>query len=897
MNDRRLTTARTTQEPGHAATELHVRGENKSRGWLTARGAGFPAHATVRLDAPSALRQLKLLSHECKIASECHVYVTRLDGGGRRSVKRLGTLRFESNAECGYKARELKTVHVNVKDAVEVRLEFAGCHENSRNEGRQIGLMGLTLIGETMGEKPYRRMSGSGNEAAAERAPLLGHRAGGGASAGRGVDAVTEEKLREVIARKEHAVDAEDYDEAKRLRDVISRLREFGVKVKALQEEKMRAVEIEDYDEAKRLKIEIDRLRATGYEDAFGGSLSPSDSVARSMSGTTSVLSPPVVETRADIATTTQPPTTRKAFSFDEVPIRSKHADAMRELANEVDPQVSSPEPNAAVSHERKPSVASNSAQAPPPPRRPAPLVIEKPNSFREDDVSAAGMSNDEVPAVATGRRVPPELEAEAAAFFEEEEEEEKVQSVKKAAAASTNEDDAPPPPPLSPSEQVNAAPIIATFGEDVVMKLYSNAWMHRESALQSINKSLIDAWESEDASKVLGADPRETFQTLCKTLGDRLFNDKVANVTCAAAITLASAAKAFAAYVSARDVKDAVDDSISLLVDKLGDTNPRLRESIREALHAFAGDAPGGVSILAHALCKPVQKLSLWRVLTGRLTLMVELIPTYGLDAPRKDESFALEQVMKFASRCFDSANGEARGMAVKVVLACVDIVGSRVRNHLPRTLKSAIRDVIETAIDELEDPYNIRGRTGTTVRSPTASSAMWASATSPTSAAKRDDVGRSSFTSPTRARDHHGTTTAAAAVRSDISPELASSASALEREITRRIEMHGEHHPEVAAAMTDLATLYSESERFDRAQSLFERALAIQESVLGINHPETVQTLTDFAICHLDREDNARGRPLLERALDLQRALLGDDHPDVCAIRDVLASLDADF
>ena len=30
---------------------------------------------------------------------------------------------------------------------------------------------------------------------------------------------------------------------------------------------------------------------------------------------------------------------------------------------------------------------------------------------------------------------------------------------------------------------------------------------------------------------------------------------------------------------------------------------------------------------------------------------------------------------------------------------------------------------------------------------------------------------------------------------------------------------------------------------------------------------------------------------------ALDALRALLGDDHPDVCAIRDVLASLDADF
>merc|ERR1712216_174758 len=93
------------------------------------------------------------------------------------------------------------------------------------------------------------------------------------------VDALTAEKIREVMVRKEHAVDAEDYDEAKRLRDVIAKLREFGVKVKVLQEEKMRAVDAEDYDEAKRLKIEIDKMRSNGYDDAFTAASSPRSSV------------------------------------------------------------------------------------------------------------------------------------------------------------------------------------------------------------------------------------------------------------------------------------------------------------------------------------------------------------------------------------------------------------------------------------------------------------------------------------------------------------------------------------------------------------------------------------------------------------------------------------------
>ena len=853
-------------------------------GWHTARHAPFPAHITLELDAPATLRQLRVLSHEYKIASAAHVYVTRrLDARtGAFSVKKLGTLRFETNVECGFRARELKTVHVNASDVVEVKLEFIGCHENVKNDGKQIGLMALTLIGEpSVREDACHR-----GALVAERAPLLGQRLDARATtSSAGVDAVTEEKIREITARKEHAVANEDYDEAKRLRDVISKLIAFGAKVRVLQEEKMRAVDAEDYDEAKRLKIEIDKMRAKGYEDAFESSPSPRTATTLAPAPT------PMAVTQA------KPPV---AFAFDDVPIRSKHADAMasgkENVADDED------DDQLVDAFETKAAVASKVV-------RPTPMNL---SAVVAGDVVNVVANNDEIPAVATGKRVvPPELEAEAAALFAEDAEQvTKGNRGKSSKQGSSFDDDAttsggddasdlPAPEPLSPSERVVVAPLVAVFGEDVVGKLYSSTWLHRENALQTMTKELIGFWETDDVD-ALGAQPRETFHTLCSTLGVRCFNDKVANVTCAAAITLAAAAKAYSGVVSSKDVRDAVGESMSTLADKLGDSNPRLRESVREALHAFVADAPGGCGVLATALCKPVQKLNAWRVLTGRLTMLLELVPTHGLDAPAKENSFSLEHVMKFATSCFESANGEARSRAMQVVLACVDIVGGKVRKYLPKTLKPAMRDVVENAIEESEDSYDVRDRGG----------ALSPKAATSTSMSMRGGFGATS-SSAQRALRASPTAFASSPRRSQSTqidgghedvddgadagvPSLTSSAKSLEREITRRIDAYGEQHPDVAAAMNDLATVHSENEDFDRALTLYERALAIQRAALGDAHPETVQTLTDLAICHLDRDENDLGKPLLERALEYQEAILGPNHADVGAIRDVLASLD---
>jgi centrosomal protein CEP104 len=69
-------------------------------------------------------------------------------------------------------------------------------------------------------------------------------------------------------------VASEDYDEAKRLKGAIERLRSVGGKIAALEARKRIAVEREDYDLAKALKADIDKLRGAG-EAAAGAVVAP----------------------------------------------------------------------------------------------------------------------------------------------------------------------------------------------------------------------------------------------------------------------------------------------------------------------------------------------------------------------------------------------------------------------------------------------------------------------------------------------------------------------------------------------------------------------------------------------------------------------------------------------
>ena len=96
-----------------------------------------------------------------------------------------------------------------------------------------------------------------------------------------------------------------------------------------------------------------------------------------------------------------------------------------------------------------------------------------------------------------------------------------------------------------------------------------------------------------------------------------------------------------------------------------------------------------------------------------------------------------------------------------------------------------------------------------------------------------------------------------------------------------------------QVAASLSNLATLYKALGQPAAALPLIERALAIDEATYGPDHPEVARDLLSVATVHRDLGQPATARPLLERAVAIAEASLPPDHPALARCRDNLAAL----
>ena len=297
------------------------------------------------------------------------------------------------------------------------------------------------------------------------------------------------------------------------------------------------------------------------------------------------------------------------------------------------------------------------------------------PQRYRETDPSASGGNNDEVPAGATGRGLyPPEDELPSPG------------GARNLEAPEGFNADLPAPEPIASNLTTEAAPVVEAFGEYAAMCLYSKNWMHREAALMKMEQEVARGAVKND---------REVFRTMCQSL-TRLFKDKVANVFAASCKLLGTAVRHMGPAAGPREVHSSVASLVPQLLEKLGDAHAKVRDAARDAIIELASTE---LSLVAAPLVKPVRSQSAWRVVLGRLSIMLELIPQHGL-AKQGDHGLTLESVMEFTAKTFESPNGEVRSTAVKVTLECCAIAGRAVEKFLPRTLKPAIRDIIDEGL-----------------------------------------------------------------------------------------------------------------------------------------------------------------------------------------------------
>ena len=97
-------------------------------------------------------------------------------------------------------------------------------------------------------------------------------------------------------------------------------------------------------------------------------------------------------------------------------------------------------------------------------------------------------------------------------------------------------------------------------------------------------------------------------------------------------------------------------------------------------------------------------------------------------------------------------------------------------------------------------------------------------------------------------------------------------------ERSLAIKEKSLGGDHPEVAAALNNLAILYRKQGRLVEAELLLERSLAISEKSLGGDHTDVATSLCNLAILYADQGRLAEAEPLLERSLAIRESLDGD-------------------
>src|SRR6266511_133295 len=110
-------------------------------------------------------------------------------------------------------------------------------------------------------------------------------------------------------------------------------------------------------------------------------------------------------------------------------------------------------------------------------------------------------------------------------------------------------------------------------------------------------------------------------------------------------------------------------------------------------------------------------------------------------------------------------------------------------------------------------------------------------------------------------------------------------------ERALEIRERLLGTEHPDVAASIDNLASIYTGNAEYVKAEPLYRRALAIREKALGKDHPETAKSLNNLAEVYRIQGKYLEAEPLYKRALDIREKALGKDHPDTATSLNNLA------
>ena len=656
-----------SEDEEHSVRELLNR-TPFSRGWLSSRFCNYPQELLIEFQKPIKMREIQFLSHQYSIASKIEIFILPPQS---EKFKKIGYLTLDSNERSNFQARELKTVYTDYF-CTRVKFNLLRCHQNSHNIYSQVGLIGLSILGEfpsIMNEKN----NFEGSEKLEDEMMY---------------DPATLKRLKNLYIAKKKAVDLEDFDEAKRIKVAIDSLKSVSRSLIQLEERKKIAIKNDDFDAAKLIKYEIDRLRnmvARANINETNRRIEKEQNINNLKNPNPLQLPPGYPNSGEKIRMF------NTANQKDYQPINNEYEmdndEDIYRIRNNINQGYKLEDPNKMNKilemQEAQAMQANQNAQQ---------NKINEPDPFNQGAKGVIDVDNQRVGGKGLN-------------FSEMVEQQLRRAGQSGMGDGEGNIDDEQ----LSAEAYKYAEPLIPVLTFDLIKLLFAQQWKVKESGFNRLNKEIKDY----PNSSLLGSKSPEEIVVACLGACAYVLRSNISQSLLAAMDLINSLFNKFSNIkpegILKGDFDKYVHDCIRLLIDHIGDPNIKLKERIENTLLEFGNYSIIGSRILfEHIISGQIKKnlVNSKNHLAGRYNFLHRLIQNFGYN----ENEVPLDTIMTYAIKGYTNPQVAVRDAALSLIVILYKFAGDKIRPFYANLRPAQINNIEDNIAqnDELNEPVN---------------------------------------------------------------------------------------------------------------------------------------------------------------------------------------------
>ncbi|KAM9476276.1 centrosomal protein of 104 kDa isoform 2-T3 [Clarias gariepinus] len=645
-------------EENYSAKELMVHAPTVN-GWRSARFCSFPQEITVHMVERCRIRKLQLLAHQYMISAKVEFHIGDSETTSPQCLqqfRRLGYVSLSTNEKTGFRARELKSVHVDAVGTY-LKLTFYKNHVNQYNTYNQVALVAINILGDPVdcsdsSPIPSRDQLINQYISSTQHSSSLD-----GSYAGYKLESVSplddlafdmyqDPEVAHIIRllddKKQEMVRLEKYHMAKKLKQAIADLQKVGECLGRYDVEKHSAIEREDYDTAKQKKEQMEAYRLKVYQQLELHELLDMSQIHR------------ITENVSDFnIPSSSVQVFKHSVSPSEITKKKNHKQILME-DEQITPKPVSPEhTSAAIPH--------------------MPHTLPQ---FPKIDVSS--LPYDERPLPALRKRWESQLQPQAEQLLSP------LGPSSPCSPGVTEE-----PEPLSEKAQREAVLPIEVYGESLVAGAYSKTWSYREDSLLAVYKKLVEVSPGIPKAELTNMMRAALF--LCR----KALTDKVSSVFQSSLKLLRMILKDFVVshQLGRSELSYCIEQIWASLLSRTGESTVRLRTLAIAFIQEMAVyKEVRALQFIPGELVKPIKSSMPTRLALSRLELLAKLVEQLGTS----DSGFTLDNVMRFLTGALEHCAASVRELAVQIVQIMYHIHGHSILRYLPPDDPSTRKNIL---------------------------------------------------------------------------------------------------------------------------------------------------------------------------------------------------------